>query len=112
MQWDKCIFCQEPAGTLNQVQTLETSEKIIKGSKNHLLLQYRLSGISDLVASEGKYHLKCYSKFVKQQLNFEKSKMCVDSSLWTLNQACFNCVIEELESGIKKGNIYSVKTVN
>jgi hypothetical protein len=49
MEWNKCLFCQE-SGSLRQVQTLETSEKIIKGSQNHLLLQYRLAGISDLVA--------------------------------------------------------------
>ena len=111
MQWDKCMFCQNPGGVLSQVQTLEASAKILKGSKNHLHLQYCLAGISDLVAAEGKYHLKCYSKFVKQLSTNENSEECGDCGLWTLNQACFNSVIEELEAGLEKGNIYSIKTV-
>lgn len=111
MQWDKCMFCQSPGGALSQVQTLETSAKILIGSKNDLYLQYRLAGISDLVAAEGKYHLKCYSKFVKQQSSNENAEECSDCGLLTLNQACLNTVIDELEAGLEKGNIYSVQTV-
>ena len=105
------MFCQNSLGALSQVQTLEASGKILKGSKNNLHLQYRLAGISDLVAAEGKYHLKCYSKFVKQQSSKGNYEECGNCCVWTLNQACFNCVIEELGAGLDKGNIYSVKTV-
>ena len=111
MQWDKCMFCQNSLGALSQVQTLEASGKILKGSKNNLHLQYRLAGISDLVAVEGNYHLKCYSKFVKQQSSKGNYEECGNCCVWTLNQACFNCVIEELGAGLDKGNIYSVNTV-
>jgi hypothetical protein len=52
--------------------------------------------------------LNCYAKFVRQQSNYE---VRLDSSSWAVNQACFNSLIEELERGIKQGNIYSVKTV-
>ena len=72
------MFCQNPGGALSHVQNLEVSRKIVNGSTNNLHLQYRLAGISDLVATEGKYayHLRYYSKFVRQQANNGSSEEC------------------------------------
>lgn len=47
--------------------TLEASAKVLNDTKNDTILSYRLAGVSDLVASEGKYHLKCYVLFCRKQ---------------------------------------------
>ena len=63
VDWKKCIFCQTDLKTvaLNQVQTFETSVKILKNAKFDKEVSCRLAGISDLIAAEGKCHLKCYA---------------------------------------------------
>ena len=67
VDWKKCIFCQTDLKTvaLNQVQTFETSDKILKNAKFDKEVSCRLAGISDLIAAEWKYHFKCYARFLR-----------------------------------------------
>lgn len=64
VNWNLCIFCQlvNIIGIRN-VSTMGLSEKIINLAKNDLVMRVRLAGISDLIAAEGKYHLKCLVQF-------------------------------------------------
>lgn len=57
--WSKCIFCETDMRNvpLSQVQTFETSEKILSKAVNDREMICRLAGISDFIAAEGKYHL-------------------------------------------------------
>ena len=68
MQLDKCIFCQlETGDALHQVQTLEALSKVMLNAKNTSpVLCYIVDGIADLVATEAKYHLKCYVTFFRK----------------------------------------------
>lgn len=70
VDWSKCMFCQtdESKLTLNNVQTLQTSNKIlgIAASGIDEEISCKLGGVHDLVAAEGKYHLKCYASFLRK----------------------------------------------
>ena len=60
IDWSKCI--QESHG-FNKVPTMEMSAKIIQKATCHPVMNSRRDGVTDLIAAEGKYHLKCYTKF-------------------------------------------------
>ena len=64
------MFCQTDDSklTLNNVQTLQTSNKIlgIAASGIDEEISCKLGGVHDLVAAEGKYHLKCYASFLRK----------------------------------------------
>ena len=63
MDWSKCMFCQENSQALSQVQTKDTSDGIIRRVPFDPIMSVKLAGVTDLIAFEGKYHLKCYTKF-------------------------------------------------
>lgn len=70
IDWNKCMFCQSynRKFPLNNVQTLQTSDKILRivASGVDREMSCKLAGIHDLVAAEGKYHLRCYSSFLRK----------------------------------------------
>ena len=71
VDWSKYMFCQtdESKLTLNNVQTLQTSNKILGIAASGIdeeILSCKLGGVHDLVAAEGKYHLKCYASFLRK----------------------------------------------
>ena len=45
---------------MHNVSTMELSEKIMSLAQSDLIMRVRMANVSDLVASEGKYHLKCW----------------------------------------------------
>ena len=103
------MFCQNDSLGLSQVQTVETSEKLLRKVAFDWVMSCRLAGVNDLIAAEGKYHLKCYTKF---QRTAEKNSACKQGeSNEDLKHACFKEVISFLEKGISQGNIYSLKSV-
>ena len=63
VNWNKCIFCQEQdkKNPLSSVMTLEMSDGIIDAAKYSYTMRTRLADVIDLIASEAKYHLSCYS---------------------------------------------------
>ena len=107
IDWSKCMVCQENVKglKLNQVQTFETSQKILEKAALDPVMSYRLAGTNDLIADEGKYHLKCYAKFqrtaVEQQPKRQEKENCFT----------FEEVMCVLQSGISKGNVYFLKSV-
>ena len=65
----------------------------------------RLAGISDLIAAEGKYHLKCCTRYLKKTTQ----KVCEDNQ--DANVTCFKEVMGLLEKRLSEGHIYSLKAV-
>ena len=61
---------------LNQVQAFQTSQKILLNVASDRELSCRLAGVSDLIAAEGKYHLKCYTRFLR---NTERNVECSET---------------------------------
>ena len=103
MYWEKCMFCQtEKREKLRDVQTKETSKKIIELSQRDPDLRYRVSGVSDLIAAEDRYHLKCYSDFLRKHSS---------SGLTEHGDVCFSMVMKELKDCMDKGDVYSIDTI-
>lgn len=108
IEWSKCIFCQDDSENLINIQTKETSQLVIDRAKCHPVMSVRMAGVIDLIASEAKYHLKCYSKFKRDTLKILSSENMPDIDQ---EKVCFEEVMSMLENGITQGNIYSVKSV-
>ena len=67
IDWNLCMFCQDTSvGNIHNVSTMELSEKIIGLAQFDLIMRVRMANVSDLVASEGKYHLKCWVLFQRK----------------------------------------------
>ena len=65
----------------------------------------RLAGISNLIAAEGKYHLKCYMHYLKKSIQ----KISEDNE--DAYVRCFKEVMGLLEKRLSQGHIYSLKAV-
>jgi hypothetical protein len=101
------MFCQNIVNKglkLNQVQTFETSQKILEKAALNPVMSSRLASTNDLIVDERKY-LKCYAKFqrttAQQQPKQQEKESCF----------IFEEVMSVLQSGISKGNVYSLKSV-
>ena len=99
VDWKKFIFCQNDLKTvtLNQVQTFETSDKILKNAKFD----------KELIAAEGKYHLKCYARFLRNTQKIPQEDQEKDKA----EVRCFEEVITLLQQRLSEGHIYSLKAV-
>ena len=90
---------------LNQVHTFQTSQKILLNVASDRELSCRLTGVSDLIAAEGKYHLKCYTHFIR---NTERNEQCSETD--DANR-CFEEVMTLLRERLSQGHILSLKAV-
>jgi hypothetical protein len=108
MDWSKCMFCQIDSKGLSQVQTMGTSAKILQKAVFDKEMSYKLAGVNDLIAAEGKYHLKCYTKF---QRNTDKNAADFKEVNSDPRVACFEEIMSSLEKGLCRGHIYSLKAV-
>ena len=73
VNWDLCMFCQEPDGKqrLISVSTFNVSKNILELSKLDNKMRFRLAGVKDLIAAEGKYHQNCRNDY---SFNTSKTK--------------------------------------
>ena len=91
---------------LNQVQTFQTSQKILLNVASDRELSCGLAGVSDLIAAEGKYHLKCYTRFLRNTERNEQRSETDDAN------RCFEEVIMTLlRERLSQGHILSLKAV-
>lgn len=89
------MLCQSSRkDKFHNVETLQTSARILQLAIQDHTMQVRLAGVTDLVADEGKYHLICYRKFLR-----ETSK-CGHEESSSATDACFQNVVEELRTGL------------
>ena len=107
IDWSKCIFCQTDVKkvALNQVQTFQTSQKILLNVASDRELSCRLAGVSDLIAAEGKYHLKCYTRFLRNTERKVQSSETVDVN------KCFEEVMTLVREMLSEGHTLSLKAV-
>ena len=80
------MFCQTESKrvTLRSVSTLETNTNIIEGAKFDHKLWPALSGCSDLIAAEAKYHLSCYTSF-KRKISKTRDTALAQATLRSLD---------------------------
>jgi hypothetical protein len=77
--------------------TFKMSENVIQNAQYNFKVRVRLSGVSDLIAAEAKYHLPCLSAFNRYA---EKAKREVKETDQVLVWLC-----EELEYAAEKGQV-------
>lgn len=106
MDWSLCIFCQrnEQGLVLRNVQTLETNKKILDNVHCNIELLQRLSCTNDIVASEGKYHLRCYSSFLRDIDKCSKDQANVDNHTMV-------AVIQEIKMALARGDVLELDEV-
>ena len=77
VDWTKCMFCQirkkNDDVELHSVQEMPISDGLMKKAQLIPVMRLRFSGISDLPAAEGKYHLNCLVKFERNVEKIAKS---------------------------------------
>ena len=106
LSWNKCIFCQEEkTDKLKTIMVLEgTSKKILDASKYHKILSVKLANVIDLVAAgPAKYHLKCYSKFIRDTASIKESA--------DRNGKAMAWLISEIKHYAKKGHVLHLDEV-
>jgi hypothetical protein len=64
------------------VETMNVSDKVINAAKNDSVMRCRLAGVSDLVAADARYHLKCYMWFMRKA-SCEDKAVVVICRVWT-----------------------------
>ena len=111
IDWSLCMFCQKSGGkAIRNVATMELSTKIIDLSELDSIMHVRLTNISDLVASEGKYHLSCWIQFQRKVNKIKDIATNMDygkeKSQQTLYRLC-----SDLISGLGSGQIYDMGNV-
>lgn len=109
MDWSKCAFCQTDivgkAGVPTNVEIEHTSSKMLSLAQFDPTMCRRFAGVSDLMAAEGKYHLKCYVSFCRK---YDKQYGEKNPSPEII---CFRNVMTELEKEMEKGHMFLLKTV-
>ena len=104
IDWGKCVFCQNAkTETLHSIQTFNTSDKIINMARYDHQLNISLAGVHDLIAAEGKYHLKCYRAFSRKASHIQD---VVRESDLAMGWLC-----SELQNSASRGHILSLDEV-
>jgi hypothetical protein len=85
---EKCMFCQlSNKARLYNIACLETSASIPKDAASHYHMRVRLANITDLVAAEGKDHLKCLQSFRREVTHTFRSEASSSKALaWLLDE--------------------------
>ena len=130
---DKCIFCQpktteneaeatrkrgrkkkgkktgsKHTETLTHIETMPTSDKILHLSKLDPVMRYRMAGVNDLIADDGKYHLTCYTNFLRR---YENNDAYDSGQKLDYEAVSFNNTMDELKKGLSESNIYHLSAV-
>ena len=82
IDWELCIFCQQQIKQkLFNITTFSVSDMVLKNAKYDNILRVKLGNVSDLIAAEGKYHLKCMNAFKYDTQKTEKESKCEDLAM-------------------------------
>ena len=105
------MFCQKSGGkAIRIVATMELSKKIIDLSELDSIMHVRLTNISDLVASEGKYHLSCWIQFQRKVNKIKDIATDMDYGKQKSQQSLYR-LCSDLISGLGSGHIYDMGNV-
>ena len=104
IDWGLCLFCQQCSRkTVHSVESFHTSNKIMQSVPYDHKLKVALGGVSDLMAAEGKYHLACYSKFLRDSAEFKEHAQKTGVAMGWL------CT--ELRQSASKGHVLDLEEV-
>ena len=105
IDWNLCMFCQDKSvTTMHNVSTMELSEKIIGLAQSDLIMRVRMANVSDLVASEGKYHLKCWVLFQRKISRLAKQGH-------KIKDPCLDKICSDIVNGLTDRHVYDMGCV-
>ena len=90
---------------LGMMQLWNYQKKIINLSELDSIIHVRLTNISDLVASEGKYHLSCWIQFERKVNKIKDIATNMDYGKQKSQQSLYR-LCSDLISGLGSGYIY------
>ena len=106
VDWKKCMFCQtDKREELHNIEYMKKSVQIMEDAKFDTIMRVRLSGISDLPAAEGKYHLPCLVTFERKVEKIRKMGILPSQDL-AMPELC-----NILEHGLALGHVYDMNSV-
>ena len=99
------LFCQKPGGKLNEVQYKATGKIMLSVAKKHdddsvLRRLNSIAASDDYVASDTKYHLKCWvlmKRYVQQKYNSIKTQEIEDIRYVVAGMEIINILKQELD---------------
>ena len=117
---EKCLFCQPKdadkeettkkgrkkkgqkssskcSEQLNNIETMSASDKVIYLSQLDSVMRYRMAGVTDLIAYEGKYHLTCYTAFLRK---YDVNNEYVPGKQHDFEKIAFDNTMQELKEGL------------
>lgn len=108
INWSLCMFCQMVGKRkVHRVQTFEKSTDIIEHAKTDPVMSIRLSGVSDLIAAEGCYHLGCLIAFERRSVHVKTSTDQQEPQV----DDCMMKVCRDLGVGLSRGHVYKMGDV-
>lgn len=106
IDWKKCMFCQSvKREDLHNIEYMKKSKQIMEDASLDPVMRVRLSGISDLLAAEGKYHLSCLVNFERKVEKIRKTGILPSQDL-AMPELC-----KILEHGLALGHVYDMGSV-
>ena len=104
VDWELCMFCQKQnRQKLFNITTFSVSDMVLQNAKYDQTLRVKLGNVSDLIAAEGKYHLKCMNAFKYETQKTEKESKGEDLAMIFL--------VRELEYAGNKHQILQLSDV-
>lgn len=102
------MFCQALGKKkVHRVQTLEKSGEILECAKTDPVTRLRLSGVNDLIAAEGCYHLSCLISFERRSAKVKSSMAQQESQ----EDDCMLKLCRNLDAGLSRGHVYKMGDV-
>ena len=96
--WNLCAFCQINCKKIqHNMSEMRISDYVKNNSKLNLRLSIALSTVSDCPSAELKYHLNCYSRFVRLVNKSNKEERNIDYAM--------HYTIDELINAASKGDV-------
>lgn len=94
-----CLLCQVHEGQekLTIVQTKSTSANILDAAQYDQHMQLRLAAVTNLIAYDGKYHLKYYTNFIRETSKNSECSQTVDVAM--------QLVVNELHHSAEQGHV-------
>ncbi len=94
------MFCQAHNNKeVHRVETLEKSADVLERTATDPVMSIRLSGVCDLIAAEGCYHLICLITFERRCMKAKASMVSLDNE----TNECMTKLCRELIAGLSRG---------
>ena len=108
INWLLCMFCQTLGKKkVHRVQTLEKSGEILEYANTDPVMRLRLSGVNDLIAAEGCYHLSCLISFERRSAKVKSSRAQQELQ----DDECMLKLCRNLGAGLSRGHVYKMGDV-